>query len=715
MRGQHRKQNGFVAIAHSKPAMYALVVLVLGGGALYLSKTSYAANTPGTGVYVGTPGTYDSSGVIQGGSTLALQPNSAQPQGYLQSANNALFSFAKDYVVINNNGNLIDTNLLHLDETQRGGVKISSDNGYLYTSESSSNGSEDEITDWGTELNANASYLQNLYQSGQLEQAVYMVKGTNQGERLVDLSDLVQESGAAFEDGNYIKYGKDYGYHYIMATQPPQAQLVIPKTTVNPGGTLKWYDEAALQSYNETGFHLEYVQVKDSNGQDVTSQWEQGMNGGGTVGGTENLVGNPGYATTHQQAPYSGGPQMTAVMGGGTTSTTLKPTWETWADSTNIGSSQSSPQFIDNPWASVRPNQVKVPSDASGKYTMTLFVSDWYGRVAQASATFTVSGTPQGGGNPSPPPPPPPGNSGLCPAPYDSSEAWSSDGNGAETLSWVYNVPTPQYRNTKNGPVFVGCKDITTPMSHTYNWTLNQGQITGLSYDPGTPSLMYLPTSNAESWAVQANGKSFWKSLLSSHGWDGFENSSPTASQVSGTYTINGVGGYHTYGPGEGSKPWAWSRPGAGFGWRMRWTGSPHSLPTSGTVTFTMRNPDGTTRTWKEKLIVNSDTLITQGSSLIGLNEPPPPASEYISAWTQVPKHTTSGVQPELAAWSVSGNTATAFNEGAHISATITIVTQHAGNITQTEDNIIALYSFPAWFFNQIKSTTVAGQTYSNQ
>ncbi|MFD1674936.1 hypothetical protein [Alicyclobacillus fodiniaquatilis] len=713
MRGKHSKAKK-IAILRSKKVLYSFAVIVLAGGIFYVTHhRAYATSSAGTGTYAGTAGTYNSAGEILGGSTLELQQS--QPSNYLQGEQGAFFDFAQDYVVINNNGDLTDTHLLHFDEIQNGGTKISSNNGYLYTAQSSSAGSQDEISAWGNALNANVPYLQQLYSSGQLEQAVYSVRGNSDWDHLVDLSDLVQESGAAFEDGNYIKYGQDYDYHYIQATQPPQAHLVIPTTTVAPGGTLKWYDEAALQSYHESGYHLEYVQIKNAQGQDVTNQWEQGFNGGGTVGGTENLVGNPGYSTTHQQAPYSDGPQMTTIMGGGTTNPTQSPTWETWADATNIGSSKISPQFTDNPWASVRPNQVKVPSDASGKYTMTLYVADWYGRVAQDSATFSVSGTPVGGGNPTPPPPPPPGNGGLCPAPYDSSEAWSSDGNGAETLSWVYNVPTPQYRNTKRGLVFIGCKDVTTPMSHTYEPTLNQGQISGLSYDPGTPSLMYLPSSNAEQWAVQADGKSFWQPLLSSHGWDGFENSSPTASQISGTYTINGVGGYHTYGPGEGSDPWAWSRPGAGFGFRMLWTGSPHSLPTNGTVTYVLRNPDGTTRTWSEKLVVNTDTLYTQGTQMQGLNQPPPSASEYVSAWTQIPKHTTSGGQPEMAAWSLSSNTATAYNEGAKISATISFGTQNAGNITQTEDNMITLYSFPAWFFNQLKSTTVAGHTYSNQ
>ncbi|GLG02550.1 hypothetical protein Alches_25910 [Alicyclobacillus hesperidum subsp. aegles] len=304
------------------------------------------------------------------------------------------------------------------------------------------------------------------------------------------------------------------------------------------------------------------------------------------------------------------------------------------------------------------------------------------------------------------------GGGGLCPAPYDNNETWTSNGNGNETFSWIYNVPYAEYDSKGN---FIGCGDNRTPMSQYYPATETNGQISGLSCDPGTPGNMWLPESASawgqqNSYAAQSNGTQYnWYAMDQQHGWDGFENGGPTASQISGTYYINGTK-YYSYGPGQGSTPWAYARPDSGFGFRIMWTGSPHSLPTSGTVTYTMTNPDGASKSWSEPLVINSDTLNTQGTSMPGLNEPPPFSNEFVSAWTQLPKVLSNN---ELASWSLSSSSSTALANGAHISVAISLNTQNAGTITMNVPTMVCLFNYPAWFFNQVHSTTVDGQTYT--
>ncbi|MFB5191695.1 hypothetical protein [Alicyclobacillus fastidiosus] len=337
--------------------------------------------------------------------------------------------------------------------------------------------------------------------------------------------------------------------------------------------------------------------------------------------------------------------------------------------------------------------------------TYTAYLVDETTGQSIASNSVTASwtnGSPPGGG----------GSGGLCPAPYDNAERWQANPgtNGGETFYWTYNVPYPRY-NAKGQ--FVGCGDQQTPMQQYYPAMVNSGQITGLSDDPGVPGDLWLPESASE-WNQQnsyANSQYFsWYYVDEQHGWDfdGSENGGLNASQVSGTYTINGVGGYHTYGSSAQS-PWVWVRPGAGLGFRMLWTGSPHSLPTSGTATFSLVNPDGSSNTWTEPLIVNEDTLNTEGPQMVGLNQSAPFADEYISAWTQLPKDL-SGNDP--VAWSLSSNPSVALANGAHLNVSIAFGTQNAGNISVDVPTMAATFSYPIWYMNQIHSVTVDGQTY---
>lgn len=127
-------------------------------------------------------------------------------------------------------------------------------------------------------------------------------------------------------------------------------------------------------------------------------------------------------------------------------------------------------------------------------------------------------------------------------------------------------------------------------------------------------------------------------------------------------------------------------------------------------MTYTMTNPDGAKRQWSENLVINSDTIYDQGTQFNGL-QPPDFAEEYVSAWTQIPKHVLSSTGPELANWSLSQSPQTAFANGAHISVEVQINTT-AGTVTYNVPTMVALFSYPAWYMNQIHSTTANGQTY---
>jgi hypothetical protein len=136
------------------------------------------------------------------------------------------------------------------------------------------------------------------------------------------------------------------------------------------------------------------------------------------------------------------------------------------------------------------------------------------------------------------------------------------------------------------------------------------------------------------------------------------------------------------------------------------WTGSPDAIPTNGTVTFTMTNPDGGSITWSKPLILNTETLYTAGTNLTGLDQPPPPASEVFSCWTDIPKGVYKNGQPEEAAWSLSNDWQTAYNNGAHISVSITVNTP-AGSFTVSAPNVASTFSYPAWWFTRLASNNL--------
>ncbi|QSO50843.1 hypothetical protein JZ785_18370 [Alicyclobacillus curvatus] len=335
----------------------------------------------------------------------------------------------------------------------------------------------------------------------------------------------------------------------------------------------------------------------------------------------------------------------------------------------------------------------------------TAYLYDETTGTSVPSNAVTASWTNSGGGTGG-------GGGGICPAPYISGQQWVNDGGGNQTLKWVLNTPTPRYHWV--GPakhrryVFWYCQDVQTPESKYYPAQVGSGQVTGLSYDPGTPNYLWLPTS-VQQWSLGANPGGFWSILNAAHGWSGFEQGGPDASQVTGSFIIRGQK-YFSYGSSAQS-PWVWARPDSGVGFRVKWVGSPDAIPQSGSVLYTMINPsDGAKRQWSQKLILNGSTLYNQGTQFQNLT-PPSDAEEFVSAWSQIPKHVLGASGPELANWSLSSSPQTAFNNGAHISVQVQINTT-AGTVTYNVPSMVCLFSYPAWYMNQIHSTTANGQTY---
>ncbi|MCL6592830.1 MAG: hypothetical protein K6T31_02535, partial [Alicyclobacillus sp.] len=317
-----------------------------------------------------------------------------------------------------------------------------------------------------------------------------------------------------------------------------------------------------------------------------------------------------------------------------------------------------------------------------------------------------------GGGQQCPPLPPAPSPN----PPYDTNVYWTSDGNGNQTLHWTYVYYTVEatYGTDANGCQTVTYQQVPHDVDEQQDYpeSVSSGQISGLSYDPGTPNYMWFPVPSQQ-WDP-AQCPSIFCDLYQQHGWTGYELGGPDANQISSNVTINGQV-FHTYGPPIGQQtPTVWVRVDGGFGFRYVWTGSPDAIPTGGTVRFTMTNPDGGSITWTKPLILNTETLLTQGTDLLGLNDPPPPASEVFSCWTDIPKGVYMNGQPEEAAWSLSNDPATAFAQGAHISFSITVNTP-AGDFTVSAPNVASTLGVPEYWFTRLEDDSLLQQAQAPQ
>jgi len=190
----------------------------------------------------------------------------------------------------------------------------------------------------------------------------------------------------------------------------------------------------------------------------------------------------------------------------------------------------------------------------------------------------------------------------------------------------------------------------------------------------------------------------------------------------------NGTTGYQ-YGTGTsgtspwGPLPWVWARPDSAFAFRILWHGSAFDLPVGGTVTYTMTNPHGTSRTWVAHFVSSADhptSQFIQGSTppydaqdlavinVHTLQKNGNDASEYVSAFTDILRHTlTTGGAPHMTAWSLSGSLATAQADGAHIAVTVSLTLQDGQVVTWTQPDMVTVFNFPTWYLAQVVSNNL--------
>lgn len=275
-------------------------------------------------------------------------------------------------------------------------------------------------------------------------------------------------------------------------------------------------------------------------------------------------------------------------------------------------------------------------------------------------------------------------------------QSTSCTSQGYDKLTWVDTNWVLQ-ATTHTGVKGVCTGDYTTyqwvdePVTydHIYVDNLQNLEISGLLMDPGVPGD---PWSDVNQTATQVNR---WVTV----------DDTITGQQLP-TYT-------NPY-AGVNGAPYVYVRPAGGFGFRILWTGSPFDVMQSMDVTFVMKNPDGTTRTWTEtpttKYPTNLDTATLDRVDIInpydGANGYAPYAGQYASAYTPIPKYVNrlDGQQHlELAAWNMTGDASTA----ATITATITVNT-NCGSVITTIPNIAQLFNDPTWYFiHQVPNSSV--------
>ncbi|MCI0184253.1 hypothetical protein [Sulfoacidibacillus ferrooxidans] len=275
-------------------------------------------------------------------------------------------------------------------------------------------------------------------------------------------------------------------------------------------------------------------------------------------------------------------------------------------------------------------------------------------------------------------------------------QSTSCTSQGYDKLTWVDTNWVLQ-ATTHTGVKGVCTGDYTTyqwvdePVTydHIYVDNLQNLEISGLLMDPGVPGD---PWSDVNQTATQVSKRV----------------------TVDDTITGQQLPTYTNPYAGVNGAPYVYVRPAGGFGFRILWTGSPFDVMQSMDVTFVMKNPDGTTRTWTEtpttKYPTNLDTATLDRVDIInpydGANGYAPYAGQYASAYTPIPKYVNrlDGQQHlELAAWNMTGDASTA----ATITATITVNT-NCGSVITTIPNIAQLFNDPTWYFiHQVPNSSV--------
>lgn len=570
----------------------------------------------------GTSGTIDAGAQIIGGTPFIIKTTSdpslqdiAGPQDF--------YKYGADGAPIYN-GNDNDGGIWGFDHVSHNGVPVIANNGYKMCGVST-------VSQWISALKGDPSYV------GARRWDTTFIDNSGDTFDVSNVAQIAAQSGASFAP---VPFTFNQG---IYATDPAYAQVSIvgSSQTVQQGKPIQFYNHAYIEAYH-TNYHFEYVEVSDSNGHDVTDQ------------GFDN-------ASIQGKAPYNGesimtpdGNVMTEVNGGGTTN--YPPTFQTYV---NGGSNT--------------PNSIDTTNLQPGRYTIKLWVKDWFnrGNMSPSITTFTVTQSPgggTGGGNcPTPVVPPKPSD-------YVENYNWSPDGSGGQVLRWTDSNWQLQVSTDAQGCIQYKWVDQPITYTHDYHLYLNNMQITGLFYDPGSPTNFWSPT-NAN--ASQNNHDQFWNGS-----------------------TGGGSQALPTFG-NPNRAPAVYVRIAGGFSFRLLWTGSPHDMPSSASVSYRLVNPNGDANTWTKTYSLLPSTTFNMGDVPTwdqNGNGYPPAATEYGWGYTSIPKYAVNGTPSsfsQLAKWNLTGDTSTA----AHVESTVTFYTGSGSSISWRNTDIAQALGYPTWYF----------------
>lgn len=223
-----------------------------------------------------------------------------------------------------------------------------------------------------------------------------------------------------------------------------------------------------------------------------------------------------------------------------------------------------------------------------------------------------------------------------------------------------------------NGCPVISYRWIDQPVTytHVYPQQLTDFQVTSLYADPGSPDD---PWSPSNPFASQQNR-------------DAFTDGS----------AIAGRGEWPTFGNPDRS-PVVYLRVGGAFGFRLQWIGAPDDQVLRARVSFTLRNADGSTRTWMKVMNLLPATTENQGTTVdvaAGANGYPAFASEFVGGFTRIPKYATVPTMQPIQ-WNLTGDSASA----AMLQATVYVQTDFA-TITWTNHHLAQAFGYPVWYFN---------------
>ncbi len=311
---------------------------------------------------------------------------------------------------------------------------------------------------------------------------------------------------------------------------------------------------------------------------------------------------------------------------------------------------------------------------------------------------------------------------------------------------------------------------MVTSNSVTVVWQkppLSGGIVSGIYLDPGYPGSSKAPVNmwlspDMDNPSILYSPSDYWLPYLQQHGWDGSENdqhislgqamggsvnyqpdvnSAPQAGQATGTFTTASGKTYYLYGMGEkggapwGPTPWVWIRPESGFGFKFTWAGTVANPPVGGTVTWTMVNPDGASRTWSTNFqnTANGSAHWTSIDSWMGSNASPieqsrtaiaeinastwkangGAASQTVSAYTSIPHYvfvgggtTSNGSNIQPATWSLASTAQAAQAAGAKVNVEIQLQLKNGTVLATNVPDMATLWNLPPRFLIGISQDT---------